>query len=118
MIIVVPKWEDKISPVFDNAVKIKIFEIEKSKIARSDDMYLAGLSLCDRIELFHDLKIEMIICGAITKPCYQNLTSRGIRIISFVTGKIDEVIKAYLSGEDIAHIYCMPGSDKTTLYLN
>ena len=89
-----------------NTIVIEVVQLKK-KIN-------AFLLYCEKKKDIDSIMSEKNTCYTTKRGvgCYYN------NIYVGVTGKIEKVIKAYLAGEDIAHTYCMPGSDKTTQYLN
>ncbi len=109
MKIAIPYWEGKISPVMDTASRLLILQVEnQSETSRQEVLFAEGdlNSRCNRIR---DLGIELLICGAISGPFYRMLKASGIKIISWISGQVNEVLAAYLSGSLNLERFLMPG---------
>jgi predicted Fe-Mo cluster-binding NifX family protein len=56
-----------------------------------------------------ELGVETLICGAISEPVHRELTVRGVKVLRFVAGEIDEVVQAFIAGTLPAPALSMPG---------
>ena len=109
MRIAVTIWNDKVSPVFDTASRLLIIEVENlNETARfKTNLYEQDISRrCLRIQA---LKVNVLICGAISRPFSMLLMSAGIKIISGISGPAEDVLSAYLHGSLSNSKYLMPG---------
>jgi len=110
MKIAVAVWEGRISPVFDVSREIVILAIEgKAVVARSTEG-IATTTSARKVDRLIDLGVETLICGAISEPLHQELAARGVRVIGFVAGAVDEVLAILLAGSLPAAEFAMPGS--------
>ena len=55
------------------------------------------------------LGVEVLICGAISRPLAEMITDSGIRLIPFLSGDVEEVIQAFLAGNLPNSAFLMPG---------
>ena len=55
------------------------------------------------------LGVDVVICGAISRCLSRHLEMRGIQVVSFVSGDVDEVLRAYASGTLGDHRFLMAG---------
>jgi predicted Fe-Mo cluster-binding NifX family protein len=62
-----------------------------------------------RIARLIELGIDTLICGAISEPLRTELTIRGVRVVGFVAGEVDDVIQAFIAGGLPAPALSMPG---------
>lgn len=53
--------------------------------------------------------VQELICGAVSRQLESMLEACGIRVISFVTGDLEEIIPAWLAGNLEHRRYIMPG---------
>ena len=109
MRIAVTIWNDKISPVFDTASRLLIVDADNlSETARFKiNLYEKDISQrCLRIQA---LKVNVLICGAISRPFSMMLMSSGVKIISGISGTAEDVLSAYLHGTLSDPEFCMPG---------
>ena len=108
-------WEGWISPVFDVCRRGLILEIEGRNAVSSVDIDLDTTTPLQKIEILVGHEIDTLICGAISKPVYWEARSRGLRVISFVTGEVDEVIQAFVAGRLPTPALTMPGHNLVSI---
>ena len=102
-------WENRISPVFDSARMVLIADVQNGELRKkSYELFRSELPQC-RAATLSTLHVEVLICGAISQVCFNMIEAYGIRIISFVTGEVDQVFDAYLKGNILAPNFQMPG---------
>lgn len=114
MRIAIPIWENKISPVLDTASRLMIVEevngIESSRF----EIYMDEVDLSRRCLRIQGLGIEILICGAISKPFLRMLRGYGITIIPEITGEAEDVLMAYFQGNLQGSNFLMPGCRKNS----
>lgn len=109
MRIAVPIWEDKVSPVLDTAAKLLILEtLDKKKISRTE-AFLNEPEISKRCFRIQKLDIDVLICGAISRPFSERLAAAGINIIPGISGAVEEIVAAYFCGMLHQSKYLMPG---------
>ncbi len=91
-------WENRIAPVFDVAGRVCIVESGKEPVLQRETLELPEGHASTKAGFLADRRVEILVCGAVTGPARWFLVSRGIRVIAFVTGELDEVIAAWLDG--------------------
>lgn len=62
-----------------------------------------------KVDRLQTLKIETLICGAISAPLREELVARGVRVIAFVAGDVDEVLLAFAAEMLPDPRFSMPG---------
>jgi predicted Fe-Mo cluster-binding NifX family protein len=109
MKIAVPIWNEKVSPVFDTASRLLL--INKNNLSKVErfEIYISEQDISKRCLLIQGLKVNVLICGAISRPFSMMLISTGVKIISGISGLAEEVLKAYLHGSLSNSKYLMPG---------
>jgi len=122
MKIAIPVWDNRISPVFDTASRLLIVEVEDQKEVSRFETTLDDQELSRRCLRIQGLGIDMLICGAISRPYSRRLIASGINIISEISGHAEEVLEAYLQGTLSHPRFLMPGckrniSDQEKKYL-
>ena len=105
-------WEDRISPVFDSARRLLIANIENEQvIGRQYEPF--NPQLISRLgEILKSMGIEVLICGAISQTPSAVIEASGVKLISFVGGKIDDILESYAKGVRIVPEFSMPGCGK------
>ncbi|MBN2208983.1 MAG: NifB/NifX family molybdenum-iron cluster-binding protein [Candidatus Coatesbacteria bacterium] len=92
-------WEDRISPVLDGSARVLVVEIEDGKESRRHEVELDEAFLPFKARKIAGLGLDVLICGAVSRPLTAMLTSSGISIVGWATGSVDEVLLAFLNGE-------------------
>lgn len=102
-------WDGRISPVFDVCREVLILTIESKTVVSRSSETLGPSEALLKIKRLMDLGVETLICGAISEPLHRELVSRGLEVLGFVAGEIDEVVRAFLSGALPGPSLSMPG---------
>jgi predicted Fe-Mo cluster-binding NifX family protein len=102
-------WEGRISPVFDTARSLLIVDIEDGRPVARHDEQLSAHTAHETMTRLRALGVEVLICGAVSRPLAEMIRACGIRLLPFVSGERDEVVAALIAGRipDIA--FAMPG---------
>ena len=110
MRIAIPVWNEKVSPVFDTASRVVILQFEGSRETSRVEAAMSGRDLFSRCHYLKSLGVDVLICGAISR-CYRMMLckSAGITVIPWVSGRCDDVMRAYLSGRLRDSEFLMPG---------
>jgi predicted Fe-Mo cluster-binding NifX family protein len=104
----VSTWNGRISPVFDVARTLLVLEVGDAGIVERRELPL-GDTQAGRIERITDAGINVLLCGAISVPLSGMLAARGVRVVAFISGDVEEVIQAYLAGALDCPRFAMPG---------
>jgi len=57
------------------------------------------------------LGVEVLICGGISEFYANLIEARGIKIVPFAAGSVDEVLEVYVNGNIYRKDYRMPGCE-------
>jgi len=109
MRIAVPIWENKVSPVFDTASRLLIIEVKNQGEASRFETYLDEHDLYRKCFRIQNLGVDILICGAISRPYFRRLMATGVNIISGIAGHPEDVLKAFLQGTLSHSRFSMPG---------
>lgn len=102
-------WEGRISPVLDVSREALVLNLVKGRVASRSTEPLGGPDPIATLRKLVELGIETLICGAVSEPLYRELTDRGMRVIGFVSGGVDEIVAAFLAGRLNDQAFVMPG---------
>jgi predicted Fe-Mo cluster-binding NifX family protein len=102
-------WNNRIAPVFDVATQVRIIDVENGQVAREQEESLVGVLPFQKALRLKELGVNLLVCGAISRPLYALIVGYGIDVIPFVAGDLEEVIKAWLSGHVENVVFAMPG---------
>ncbi len=109
MRIAIPVWNDRISPVLDTASKLLIVEVDEQKESARFEIFLDEHELARRCVRICGMKVDVLICGAISRPFYRMLTASGLDIIHDIAGHPEKVLKTYLQDKVLGSDFLMPG---------
>lgn len=109
MKIALPVWDEWVSPVFDVCREALILEIDNGEVISTGKIDINTATPLLRIESLAGLGVEILICGAISEEAQVEAESRGLKVIGFVTGEIEEVVPAFISGGLPSPEFSMPG---------
>lgn len=107
-------WNNRIGPVFDVARQIHIVETDNGKIIREAEQQLRDDIPAHKALRLVELGIDMLVCGAISRPLQMMLLGYGIHVIPFVAGDLSKIKQAWLSGRLRPQAYAMPGCHRRT----
>ena len=109
MRIAIPIADDRISPVFDVARRLLVADAEQGVVAGWTEEALEEQSLELRARRIAELSVNVLICGAISRPLESMLVSAGVEVIPQTCGQVDEVLRTFLSGQLVGDAFVMPG---------
>jgi len=109
MKIAIPICNDCVSNVFDFAADILLVDIEEGKETDRSEIPLQSRSLPERVGQLKSLEVDVLVCGAISRALANMVIACGIEVLPYVTGRIDDVLKAYLTNQLVNPQFEMPG---------
>ncbi len=107
MIVGVTTWGDRVSPVLDVAERLVVFS-PGSCAEGGTAIELSGMSMMHRAAAIEASGIDVLICGAVTKPLLAALTRSGMTVVPWVSGAVDEILEAFSCGR-LDDRFAMPG---------
>ena len=105
-------WETRISPVFDSASMLLIAEIENARILKRDYERLNPELPANFINTLFQLGVSTLICGAISQIPANIIEGAGIRLIPFVSGDVETILRCFSCDIPITPKFLMPGCGK------
>ena len=112
MRIAVSIWKDRVSPVFDVSQTLLVMDIEDGVVTGHFNEVFSEESPAHKLSRLCALKVDTLICGAISRPVAELLDAGGIATIPFIAGEKDAVIEAFLSGTLPNPDLTMPGAQR------
>ncbi|MDP8209224.1 MAG: NifB/NifX family molybdenum-iron cluster-binding protein [Candidatus Stygibacter australis] len=109
MLIAIPEWNKRISPVFDEALHFKFYRIQAGEVSEIADHELPALLTGRQIDFLAEAEVNILICGAISRHLQREAERNGIRVIPFLAGETELVIQEWLSGGWQQGRHYMPG---------
>ncbi|MGV8058778.1 MAG: NifB/NifX family molybdenum-iron cluster-binding protein [Smithellaceae bacterium] len=102
-------WKDCISTVFDTADQLLVLELDGADGRKRTTVRMNSTDVAGRASQIKEKQIEVLICGAISRPLEAALNSLGIRVYAFVRGSVEEVLAAYQTGGLDHATFALPG---------
>lgn len=97
-LIAIPIFQERISPLLDEARRFALYEIADGiitqKIILNVDIETDAMRICK----LKDIGVTAIISGAVSGYLSRYIVEKGLRHYPWVKGTIDEAIEAYLEG--------------------
>ncbi len=102
-------WDDWIAPVCDASRRMLVADVFEGQETGRRIVPIEAMDPYRRVEAITSLGIDVLICGAISRPLGLMITGRGITLLPFITGEIESVLSAYLAGRLPSPDFLMPG---------
>jgi predicted Fe-Mo cluster-binding NifX family protein len=109
MNVVLPIWNERISPVFDTSRRIMVIRIEADGSETTEEIDLGEVHPVARVKMLERIGADILICGAVSNPVARLVEATNIRIIPWVSGSVKDVIDAFRRGELDEPCFRMPG---------
>jgi predicted Fe-Mo cluster-binding NifX family protein len=109
MKVALPIRNGRVSPVFDVACRLVVVAFEGGAPAERSEFSIKESGGDARAVLLQELGVSALICGAISNQTARLVERRGIELIPWIVGEIDDVIDAYCTGSLGNDGFIMPG---------
>jgi predicted Fe-Mo cluster-binding NifX family protein len=107
--VAIPTWNGRVSPVLDVARHLLVVDVETNAEVARREVGLDETHLAVRSKRICELGVEVLICGALSRPLEAMLTSAGMRLIPQTCGPVEDVLQAFLAGQLASEAFLMPG---------
>ncbi|NLP05917.1 hypothetical protein GX411_08205 [Candidatus Fermentibacteria bacterium] len=101
--------DGRIAPLFDVSEHARMVEAENGVIVSSSDETITADSPVRRAFWMAAKGVSVLVCGAVSRQLLTLLSGYGIEVRPFVSGGIDEVVEAWVSGLLETTAFDMPG---------
>jgi len=109
MMIAIPIWNGRVSPVMDTASRLLILRIQNDREMSRSILPVPKMDIIQRARFIANVGIDLLICGALSRPFENALSHHGLSIYPWIKGDIDEIIPAYLKGNLLKNEFNLPG---------
>jgi predicted Fe-Mo cluster-binding NifX family protein len=99
MKVAIPIFGPRVSPRFDYAPGLLLFNLEDNRVVESEKFSLQAWDRLQRLQKLRELGVNTLICGGIDGNSAQILSDYGIRVIAWVAGEADEAMRCFLQGK-------------------
>jgi len=109
MMLAVPVHQDRVSPLFDVASRVRVLELGRAGRADRGTLLLEGMNAAQRVMLLKRVGVQCLVCAGISGSCASLLRSAGIQVVDGVVGDVEEVLDAHQGGRIMDERFRMPG---------
>ena len=109
MKIAITVWNGRISPLFDSASNVCIYEGSSEADFSKQHISFADHSAEAKADILLQSGIDLLICGAVSCDAERILSQKGIAVYAYLSGEADEIIKTISSNKPIYEKFAMPG---------
>ncbi|KQC14528.1 MAG: hypothetical protein APR63_14050 [Desulfuromonas sp. SDB] len=109
MIVAVSNWKDEIAVTFDFSNSLVIYQFIENKWNKIEEVKINSRDSETAVEILKRNKVEILLCGAISKKMLDNLELSNIKVIPFLRGKIEDVLSLFQQGNISSSRCFLPG---------
>jgi predicted Fe-Mo cluster-binding NifX family protein len=102
-------WNGRISPVFDVARQVLMLDVADGRERARHEETLPGTDPLAQADRLASLAPQTLICGAISQPMAAMLVARGVCVMPFTAGPVEDVLAAWMAGSLPNTALSMPG---------
>jgi predicted Fe-Mo cluster-binding NifX family protein len=105
----IPVWRAQVSPVFDVAMHLLVLDVEDSEEVARHVVHLGPANEAARLQRLTAAGVDVLVCGTISRALEQMITAAGIRVVSLVSGPVEQVAGSMIAGRRLPPECLMPG---------
>ncbi|MBP9023865.1 MAG: NifB/NifX family molybdenum-iron cluster-binding protein [Spirochaetes bacterium] len=109
MKIAITVWNGRISPLFDSASNVCIYENSREADFSKQLISFSDQSAEAKADILLQNGIDLLICGAVSFDAERILSQKGVAVYAYLSGEADEIIKTIMSNRPIYDKFAMPG---------
>jgi predicted Fe-Mo cluster-binding NifX family protein len=102
-------WDGRMAPVFDVSREALVLTIQDGIVVSRATESIETPMTALKVQRLTELGIGTLVCGAVSEVLAHELSQRGVKVIGFVAGEIEEVVESYLAGKLPNRTLSMPG---------
>lgn len=102
-------WNGRVSPVFDVAGAVLLADVDGGRVSPGETRPMRAASPRARAAELGAMEVEVLICGAISRPLEAVVRGAGIDVVPWIAGDVNAVLEAYAGGSLSAPRFLMPG---------
>jgi len=98
MLICLACYEQRLATLFDNAKKLSFYKQVNNDLKCIEEMNFESADLLGRIRALKDMHAEILLCGGISSQALRHLKRVNIKVVPWIKGTCEEVLKAWTNG--------------------
>ena len=92
-----PVFQDHISPLLDVSNRFAIFEVAGGEIIQKMVLSINEENELLRVDRLKELGVSTVISSAVSGHVSRIICDRGLKLIPWISGPVDEIIERYVS---------------------
>jgi predicted Fe-Mo cluster-binding NifX family protein len=96
MKIAMAHWQGRVSPVFDVADHLLLITVENGREILREERRLSARQPFERAQKLAEAQVDVLLCGAVSRPLEKALVGAGIQVIAFLGGGVEGILAAFL----------------------
>ena len=109
MLIAIPISQERISPVLDTAARLLLVTRRRGKEVARREFILGPLPLEGLARSVAELRVDVLLCAALSEPLLRALERFGVRVKPHLCGEVESVLRAFDCGQLRRDEFRMPG---------
>ena len=109
MKVAVTVWQNTVSTVCDFSSRLLVFNVTEGEVKNRSFVPFETRFLPERVNQLVALGVEVLLCGAVSRPLERMIHASGVKVIPCLRGSIEEIIRAYLDGSLCNNRFTLPG---------
>ncbi len=97
--IAIPRFGESVAPCFEYSATVAIFLVTDGRVVEQADFVLQSRRELDRVRLLRDQEVDTLICGGVQDRFEDIIRANGIRVVSWVSGQVEDLLGSFLRGE-------------------
>jgi predicted Fe-Mo cluster-binding NifX family protein len=107
--IALPISQERISPVLDTAGHLLLVTRRRGREVERRELVLSPLSPEALARSVAELRVDVLLCAALSEPLLRALEQHGIRVKPHLCGEVESVLRAFGCGQLRRDEFRMPG---------
>ena len=96
--IAIAVWQGHVATTLDFASSLLLVDVQGRETTANSEVSLEASARRHIADRMKEWGIQTVICGAISRSLLRSLQGRGVRVVPFVRGETQEVLRAFLNG--------------------
>ncbi len=109
MTVAIPIWRERVSPLLDAATRLLVVTRQRGIEARRREILLGALPPVALARSVAELRVDVLLCAAISEPLLRELRTRGVRVRPHLCGEVEAVLRAFCHRRLSRDEFRMPG---------
>jgi predicted Fe-Mo cluster-binding NifX family protein len=107
--IAIPISQERISPLLDAAARLLLVTRRRGKEVARKEFVLSPQSPEELARSVAELRVDVLLCAALSEPLLRALELRGVQIQPHLCGEVESVLRAFDCGQLQRDEFRMPG---------